>query len=92
MEIEFSKTYKQRPGHCVTEVFKFDGKWYYADIAPVHYIGNECMIFEAENEDGDVKDWGELYCNRRVEITRECLMDCILEFVKELIGEGRNED
>jgi len=59
--------------------FEHNGKYYYADIAYlVDY--NECMIFLCD-EDYKVTDWLELYVNRDVVVTEDCLRRCVEEFI-----------
>ena len=66
----------------VCAVFSADKKFFYASIAVIPFFGLECMIFKC-NKNGDVKNWSELYCNRNVELTSECLIKCIKEFCSE---------
>jgi len=62
--------------------FEHNGKYYYADIADlVDY--NECMIFSCD-EDYKVTDWLELYMNRDVVVTEDCLRECVEEFISGL--------
>lgn len=81
LEIKFLDT-KNRKREAVSAIFCLNGSWFYADLVNLPFIGNECMIFEA-NESGKVTDWGELYCNRSMdEISKENLILCINEFVQ----------
>ena len=59
--------------------FNVGDQQYYADIASIFGAGNECMIFASK--DHHVTDWLELYCNRNVLITEDCLRECIDDFV-----------
>lgn len=51
-------------------VFLHGNQWYYADLCFVLYAGNECMIFKC-TKDGKVTDWGEQYCNRKIELNAQ---------------------
>lgn len=63
----------------VSCVFEHDGKWYWADLKPVRFVGNECMIFRA-NRKGEVIDWLEVYCKRNIDVNEEQLMACVQDF------------
>ena len=83
LEIKFLDS-KNRKREAVSAIFCLDGSWFYADLVNLPFIGNECMIFEAD-ESGKVTDWSELYCNRSMdEISKENLILCINEFVQTL--------
>jgi hypothetical protein len=61
-------------------IFSHDGMEYYADVCELkNCLPSECMIFAYA--DGQVTDWGELYCERGVEVSPEGLRVCIEEFV-----------
>lgn len=60
--------------------FKVGEQEYAADVCNVIGLYNECMIFPSEN--GKVTDWGGLYANRDVEVTKENLIRCINEFIE----------
>lgn len=64
-------------------VFSHGDQWYYADLCFVLYYGNECMIFKC-TKNKKVTDWGELYCNRAIELNAQSLRDCIEEFINEI--------
>lgn len=83
LEIKFLDT-KNRKREAVSAVFCLDGSWFYADLVNLPFIGNECMIFEA-NESGEVTDWSELYCDRSMDkVSKENLILCINEFAQTL--------
>ena len=60
--------------------FKIGGKEFAADVCDVAGAYVECMIFPSEN--GKVTSWGELYCNRNVNVKEEDLIRCINEFAE----------
>lgn len=60
--------------------FKIGGKEFAADICDVLGAYVECMIFPSKN--GKVTSWGELYCNRNVNVTEKDLIRCINEFAE----------
>lgn len=64
-------------------IFCHKDKWYYADLCCVKCVGNECMIFPYNKRKKDISSWVEVYCNRHVSLTEECLIDCINEFCSE---------
>lgn len=83
LEIKFLDS-KNRKREAVSAIFCLDGSWFYADLVNLPFIGNECMIFEA-NESGEVTDWSELYCDRSMdEVSKENLILCINEFVQSI--------
>lgn len=58
-------------------VFKKGENFFYADRSWVSYLACfETMIFPA-NEDGEVTDWGDLYCDR----SGKSLDRCVEEFL-----------
>ena len=59
--------------------FEKDGNYYYADRSWTLDWGMETMIFPC-NEDGEVSDWSELYCDH----SGKSLEECVEEFVKSL--------
>lgn len=66
----------------ICALFNAGDQQYYADITHLTFVGNECMIFKAEND--QVTSWSELYCNRDVDVSEESLKKCIEEFVSSL--------
>ena len=64
-------------------VFQHDNNYYYADASPLPFTNIiECMIFHSD-EDGNVNDWSELYCDKipyEDEIPESFLLNCINEF------------
>lgn len=67
---------------AISAIFSVGDNWFYADVANLPYIGNECEIFKADKE-WNVTDWIELYCNRDVEVSESFLLRCIKEFCEE---------
>lgn len=63
-------------GDCC--VFQKGEDFFYADRSFVPYTGMETMIFPCDSE-GNVTDWGELYCDR----SGQSLEKCIKEFLSE---------
>lgn len=63
-------------------VFEHNGNHYYADCAHVPFIGLQTMIFHCD-EEGQVTNLGELYCDR----SGMTLEECIEEFIKQLDSE-----
>ena len=45
------------------DVINRGGQYYFVSTNDVPYTGFETMIFPC-NEDGEVTNWGELYCDR----------------------------
>ena len=83
MEIKILEQRPDRKCKGVSALFKKDGEWYYADLANIPFYGNECMIFTA-NENGEVTDWSEVYCNRSMsDVDEDNLLLCIKEFCSE---------
>lgn len=69
--------------------FEYAGKKYYADLIPETTLGNgfkamesECEIFAYKTE--DEIDLTELYCRRNIPVTKESLIACVEEFIREL--------
>ena len=60
--------------------FKIGEQEYVADVCNCMGFYNECMIFPSEN--GKVTDWGGLYTNRDIKVTKKDLIRCINEFAK----------
>lgn len=70
-------------GECTH--FEHKGQHYYADRSFVHdYHCIETMIFKCD-ENENVTDWSELYCDR----TGKSLTACVEEFVKYLNKKNR---
>lgn len=63
-------------------VFEHNGNHYYADRAYVPFTGLETMIFPCD-EEGQVTDWGDLYCDR----SGMTLEECVEEFIEQLDSE-----
>lgn len=81
-EIKDLKIEPNRVNYGICATFKVGDNEYYADICNVGTYYNECMIFAAV--DGQVANWGDLYCNRDVDVCEEDLIKCINEFVDSL--------
>lgn len=79
MNIEITHSTKRK---AISAVFNVGDNWFYADIVNLPYIGNECEIFKSD-KDGNVTDWVELYCNRKVVVSEAFLLRCIREFCDE---------
>lgn len=84
MEVKFLEQKPGRHRRAISALFKKDGELYYADLADLQLYGNECMIFPA-NENGEVTDWSEVYCNRPMSnVDEDNLLFCINEFCADL--------
>lgn len=63
-------------------VFEWDGQEYFADLCVAPAVNfTECEIFQSK--DGQVTNWGELYCRRDIPVTEEQLKKCVEEFINE---------
>lgn len=83
MEIKILEQKSGRPFRAISAIFKKDNEWYYADLADLPLYGIECMIFPA-NENGEVTDWSEVYCNRPMSaLDEDSLRLCIEDFCSE---------
>ena len=66
-------------------VFEWDGQEYFADLCVVPAVNfTECEIFPSK--DGQVTDWGELYCRRDIPVTEAQLKECVEEFLSDKEG------
>lgn len=58
--------------------FSVGEKQFYADITDFPFGNAECMIFSISKR-GEI-DWGGVYQNRKVEVSKQDLKSCIKEF------------
>lgn len=72
-----------------SQTFIIKGKYYWADLNTFSDLETECMIFES-NQNGEVTNWSEVYCRRNIDVTRENLLKCINEFIREQENEEKH--
>lgn len=61
-------------------VFEKNGNFYYADISRTPDRGPECMIFHCD-KDGNVTDWGDVFCKWYSCVSYGNLRDAVDEFL-----------
>ena len=88
-DVEIKRIFKNEMSGGYSAYFKYKNKYYYADISCTLDCGNECMIFSAD-ENENVTDWTDLYCNHNVFISEDDLIKCIKEFC--LILDGKEQE
>lgn len=79
IDMEIKRIFKNKITGGYSAHFKHKNNYYYADISWTLNCGNECMIFSTD-ENENVTNWRELYCNRNVCISEDDLMKCIKDF------------
>ena len=66
-------------------IFEWDGQEYFADLCMIPVVDfSECEIFPSV--DGQVSNWGELYCRRDIPVTESQLKECVKEFLEGMEG------
>lgn len=58
--IDFNPNFRE---NALTDIVELNGNYYYIDSVDVPFSGCETMVFHC-NENGNVSDWSELYCER----------------------------
>lgn len=85
IEITKDVKIKENPntnGYCCE--FYIGDKKFYADVSYTMTCGPECMIFKYN--ENDTIDWSGVYADRDVTVSKESLMECIIEFAEEECG------